>query len=376
VHAKVLYWKSELARIAPENNVVKEAGIYDQVSQYAGHLIRSHRNNEFLELARLMDFSFNHEVDEAYVSEGRNLSYGRNLLEDAILSKNHVAYDALKDLGNQAPEGSMRKPPRIAVWTQVLAKAAEEDPHFSKDLLTIRTQFGTYDKKLSSNGVLNEDKMEVLKDIEKSHDMKALFEILSGLFASGHYSALIHHSGKTVHAGLDYTHREYSDEDPYSQPGDEWLRIRIRDSSLSNQSLLGRVFGGGIVDDTYISKFDLILGKYVSTDKYGLKGQQVYLEERQGNWIAEMKVEPNQVRILIERDRDGQSFDLGTRYQELTLRRESSGRVTDIQIRNGQNLLLRSLWKSQTIQIPNDMRGASEAFIPGHEDLTNREVRN
>lgn len=69
------------------------------------------------------------------------------------------------------------------------------------------------------------------------------------------------------------------------------------------------------------------------------------------NWLDDIELTANRVRVLIERDANGQA-DGGTRFQELTLHLEpSSGRVTSLMIRNGNHRLLRPLWLSLTAQL-------------------------
>jgi hypothetical protein len=87
------------------------------------------------------------------------------------------------------------------------------------------------------------------------------------------------------------------------------------------------------------------------------------------NWIRSLDVKEDSVSILIEKDSAGARKDSSTRFQEMEIRLTKYGKVEQITIRNGNNLLLRPLWTNQTVRIPDGTSSRAMHYIKGEEDL-------
>jgi hypothetical protein len=290
--------------------------------------------------------------------------YGSSLLEVAILSKNYEIYKSLKSIAkdNLWP---VEEAPMINRWSGPLAKAVMEDPIFSKDALTIRYRGGPeFSPRIASYGSISPRTLQKYKDVAETKNLLELNALLMDLFPSGSVGAdVLHSNGTKSRAELLFEHRGY---EPRRDP---FLHMSILDTAEYHQGIFKWT--------SYYKKkmqFNLQLYEYLPNPT-GALGEYRFLQGEKTNWIREMKVSDSEVMILIERDRLGKSYErAGTKFQELKLFLDREGRLTKLQIRNGNHLIGRALWSSQTVLFQPNARSFSNVYFAGEEDLSTTEM--
>lgn len=342
---KVAEWNKAISS-ARDMRQAKE--IEGEISSFAASLIKEHKNEEFLFLASQVEFPLNRMSYEGH--DTMFFYYGTSLLEVAILSRNYEIYQRLPTL---ARENRWSRDEDVVVykWTQALAKAVFSDPVFSRDLLVIRHAVGPeLHQRLADAGHIPTRTLEDLQQIRQSKDINELAPILRDLFPSGDLAVQVtdKKSAQKLEATLKFEHTGYQ------QHSDPWIQISIRDP---------REFVEGIFESRFKveNKFNLQLYSFESNNYRPLRG-------REKNWIREMDVSDTAVRILLERDKLGVFYDRGTVFQELTLHRNpETGRIERVSIRNGDNILFRSLWRSQTVEVPTSTVSSGRVGFGGED---------
>ncbi|MFN8845428.1 MAG: hypothetical protein ACK5V3_09595 [Bdellovibrionales bacterium] len=360
---KIFSWKKRLSEIKKGRSAAEKAIISGEISNFAAYLISNHRNEDFYLLAKHLPFTLNKRlfetVDEFFY-------YGSSLLEVAILNKNYEIYQNLKSVPkfNLWPSEEV---PMINRWSVPLAKAVMEDPVFYKDALTIPYRGGPeFSPRIATYGSIPQRTLQRYKEVADSKNLLELGTLLMDLFPSGSVGVeAVHSNGKKSRAELLFEHTGYEfRKDPFVQ-------LSILDTAEFHQGIFAST--------SYYKKkmqFNLRLYEYIPNPQGGL-GQYRFLNGDKLNWIREMKVSDTEILILLERDPLGQRYEnKGTKIQELKVFMDHEGRVSKMQIRNGNHLIGRALWSFQTVEFRPNARSFSNVYFAGEEDLSTTQMGN
>ena len=357
---RIYNWQKLLSELPKMGSRAQKAELLGDISDFAAFLISSHRNEDFYILAKHLIFPLN---KKQYEDERNLFYYGSSLLETAILFKNHEIYKKLKDIPrlNGWPHEEV---PMINRWNGPLAKAAMEDPLFSKDVLIIQRRGGPeFSPRIANYGKVTPKALQKFKDVSESKDILELNALLIDLFPSGTlWGKAVRKNGQRTNANLDFGHSGYE------QKKNPFLHIDIRDSAEYHEGMFSW--------SSYYKvkmKFNLQLYDFRSNPS-GFSGDYFPIEKGKKNWIREMTVDAKRIRILLERDKDGQFYDRDTKFQELTLHLSPDGRISQIQIRNGNNMFTRAFWKSQSIELAEQLSSFSNVYIYGEEDMSTTQM--
>jgi len=320
VSSKVQEWRNRLRSTRSEQEQIK---VKHEISEYAGKLVRESRNDEFVFLAKLMEFPIN--KTRGFDPMEGDIYYGRSLLEDAIYAKNYEVFRFLPTLSRDMG-WSENQEPKIYVWTRKLTKVVVHDPVFKNEVGHLKSQKGEFDQSLAYRGEINESMLRKLQVVAETKNFRDLKHILSTVYKWGA-------SGRILEG-------EYIEN-----KGGLVFEAQIDRSMMgSSPGLTMTLYDRGYKDGERLASKRPKAVKFNLLDDHMAQGAVV---------VKELKVGPKAVRILIHRDQEARFYDGTGAYQEVTfyLNRKDDGRIERVQIRNGNNMLFRPLWKSLVLRI-------------------------
>ncbi len=354
-------WRARLDKSQRARDAAEYAKNLDEISNYAAMLVREKRNSEFFALVAEFKFPMKPIL---YRGTNEEFFYGSSILEAIILSGNKEILEKLPVLLAQDGRNIVDLF-EINNWTTELARAVEREPFF-KPLarqFRVRRAGQEFNPELAEFGRLGPQKLNELRKISKTKDLAALNAVLFTLFPSGSVNVKAVHPGRETDATLYWEHGSLF---PKDLSRERWTHIEIFDSlhfkkgiTSWNNSMGKNV---GFLVRSRVADVTFLADGATNIDYNNLTGHRL-------NWIRSLDVKEDSVSILIEKDSAGARKDSSTRFQEMEIRLTRYGKVEQITIRNGNNLLLRPLWTNQTVRIPDGTSSRAMHYIKGEEDL-------
>jgi hypothetical protein len=354
-------WRARLDQSQRAEDPAEYAKTLNEISNYAAMLVRQKRNSEFFALVAEFNFPMKRIL---YRGTSEEFFYGSSILEAIILSGNKDVLEKLPRLLAQDGRNIVDLF-EINTWTTELARAVERDPFF-KPLarqFRVRRTGQEFSSELAEFGRLSPQKLNDLRKISTTKDLAALNEVLFTLFPYGSLNVKAVHPEKETDATLYWEHASLFPKDPRRE---RWTHIEIFDSLHFKKGItswtnsIGKKVG--FLVRSRVSDVTFLADGATNIDYNDLTGHRL-------NWIRSLDVKENSVSILIEKDSAGARKDSSTRFQEMEIELAKDGQIERITIRNGNNLLFRRLWSSQTVRIPNGTSSRAMHYIPGEEDL-------
>lgn len=354
-------WRARLEQSQLAHDSAEYAKTLNEISNYAASLVRQKRNSEFFALVAEFKFPMKRVI---YRGSTEEFFYGSSILEAIILSGNKDVLERIPKLLAQDGRNIVDLF-EINTWTTELARAVEREPFFKPIARQFRVRRAGQElsPELAEYGRLSPQKLNELRKISTTKDLAALNEVLFTLFPSGSLNVKAVHPEKETDATLYWEHASLF---PKDQRRERWTHIEIFDSLHFKKGItswtnsMGKKVG--FLVSSRISDVTFLADGATKIDYNNLTGDRL-------NWIRSLDVNEDSVSILIEKDAAGARNDSSTRFQELEIELAKDGQVERITIRNGNNLLFRRLWTSQTVRIPIGTSSRAMHYIQGEEDL-------
>lgn len=322
--ARIRAWRDLLLAAT---HVDQKIPIWDEIYRTAGRLIYQHRNSEFLHL--LSQFNLSPNPVRVWSSRQQEFAtVGRHFLTDAILSKNYELYRLL--MGHtHSPNFQLTSQPQINRWSVTLSRAVADDSVFYADILAIPSaDREKYDPVKANYFRLHPLALEELKKQQTAApDIFAVTAVLKGLFPSGGDISVreVARDGSRQARALVAVHKAedfFFIRDSSNFDSTDWFSIELRktDPQTRNDEMVSRARPIGA---------------------------------REVNWINELEVGENFIRILAEYEpRAILNRRKPFRYSELLLRHNGIGELTKVEIRSGHDKLFKRFWKKGVFELP------------------------
>jgi hypothetical protein len=306
--------------------------------------VRQKRKSEFFALVAEFKFPFKRVL---YRGTAEEFFYGSSILEAIILSGNKDVFEKLPKLLAQDGRNIVDLF-EINTWTTELSRAVEREPFFkplAKKFL-VRHAGEAFGPELAEYVRLSAQKLNELRKISTTKDLASLNEVLFALLPYGSLNVKAVHPKNDTGATLYWEHASLFPKDARRE---RWTQIEIFDSlyfkkgitSWTN-SICKKV---SFTVRSRVSDVTLLADGTTNIVYSNLTGDRL-------NWIRSLEVKNDSVSILIAKDATGARQDSSTRFQELEIKLSKDGQIGLITIRNGNNLLFRRLWTTQTVRIP------------------------